>query len=62
VHTDKERVHTASRGCTQVGKGAHMGQEGTHTTGRGGVHGLWVERARVEMEARTTIAFTNFRV
>jgi hypothetical protein len=34
----------------------------THTAGKGGAHGLWEGRAHVGMGARTTIAFTNFRV
>jgi hypothetical protein len=57
-----KRVRTAGRGHARVRRGRTWVEKGTHTAGKGGVHGLWEGRVRVEMGACTTIAFTNFRV
>jgi hypothetical protein len=51
-----------SKGRAQHGWWRARVGKGTHTTGKGGAHGLWEGRTRVGMGARTTVAFTNFRV
>jgi hypothetical protein len=55
-------AHDCKGGHARVRRGrAQVGKE-THMAGKGGVHGLWEGHTRVRMEARTMVAFTNFRM
>jgi hypothetical protein len=62
-------AHGYGGGRARVRRGSARLLGGTHGWGRrrawvgkGGAHGLWEGHARVGMGARTTVAFTNFRV